>query len=186
MPPPRASILRAMARVAMGKSDGIQGFPGTVQGFLVSLMPLVAFPIAGTILLLQQGGGLAAIGDLFATIAVLLAAPVLSYEFARLWRREAWWLRFATAFNWCQWLLPLLASVLLVVLGVLQHAGLSDRAATGLLVLCLGAYGLWLHWFLARHGLALSVLRAVLLVVGVNLVTALLVLAPRLLVMYRP
>jgi hypothetical protein len=186
MPPPRATILRAMVRVAMGKPDGIQQFPGTVQGFLISLMPLLAFPVAGTILLLQQGGGLPALGDLLATVAVLLAAPVLSYEFARLWHREAWWLRFATAFNWCQWLLPLLASVLLIVLGGLQQVGLPERAATGLLVLGIGAYGLWLHWFLARHGLALSPLRAVVLVVGVNLATALLVLAPRLLVMHRP
>lgn len=186
MPPPRASLLRAIARVAMGKPDGIQQFPGTVQGFLTSLVPLLAFPVAGTILLLQQGGGLAAIAGLLATITVLLAAPVLSYEFARLWRREAYWLRFATAFNWCQWLLPLLAAILLVVLSVLQEGGLSPAAATDLLVLGIGAYGLWVHWFLARHGLALSPLRAIMLVLGVNVATALLVLLPRLLVMQRP
>lgn len=185
MPPPRTNIMRAIARVALGKPDGIPLFPSSVQGFLASLIPLLAFPIAGTILLLQQGAGLSALGDLFATVAVLLAAPVVSYEFSRLWRREALWLRFATAFNWCQWLLPLLAAILLIVLSGLQQAGLSDRAATGLLVLCLGAYGLWLHWFLARHGLSLSPLRAVGLVVGVNLVTALLVLVPELL-MHRP
>ena len=32
-------------------------------------------------------------------------------------------------------------------------------------------YGLWLHWFLARHGLGLSGLRAVVMVLGVNLAT---------------
>ena len=50
-----------------------------------------------------------AIADLLATVAVLLAPPVLSFEFARLWGRQDHWLRFATAFNWCQWLLPVLA-----------------------------------------------------------------------------
>lgn len=186
MPLPRASILRGILRVAMGHPDGIAHFAGTVQGFLVSLVPLLSFPTVGTILLLGNGGGLPAIGNLLATVAVLLAAPVLSFEFARRWQREAYWLRFATAFNWCQWLLPLLASVLLIVLGGLLHVGLSDDGATGILVFSLAAYGLWLHWFLARHGLALSPLRAVLLVVGVNLGTALLVLVPRLLIGQRP
>ena len=47
----------------------------------------------------------------------------------------------------------MLGELLLVVLGTLLHAGLSRHAATGVLVLGLGGYGLWLHWFLARHGL---------------------------------
>jgi hypothetical protein len=184
--PPRASILRGIARVALGKPDGLQQFPATVQGFLISLVPLLAFPLAGTWLLLLNGEGLSAITSLLGTVTVLLAAPVLSFEFARLWHREPYWLRFATAFNWCQWLLPLLACALLIVLAGLVHIGLSQHAATGILLLVMGAYGLWLHWFLARHGLALSPLRAVVLVLGVNLGTALLVLMPRLLVWQRP
>ena len=102
-----------------------------------------------------------------------------------LWRREALWLRFATAFNWCQWLLPLLGIALMLLFGMASAVGLPQHSAGILLVLCLGAYGLWLHWFLARHGLQLSGLRAALLVATVNLGTALLVLAPRLLAMER-
>jgi hypothetical protein len=181
----RASVLRGIVRIARGRPDGLGEFAATRQGFLASLAPLLAFPLVGTFLLLLNGGGLVAIADLLATVAVLLAPPVLSWEFARLWRQQDHWLRFATAFNWCQWLLPLLASVLLVMAGGLVNAGLSQNAATGLLVLCLGAYGLWLHWFLARHGLALSRFHAALLVAGVNLGTAVLVLAPRLLAMQR-
>jgi hypothetical protein len=183
--PLRPSVLRGIVLVASGKSDGIGQFAGTSQGFLASLAPLIAFPLAGTLLLLLNGEGTPAITDLLATVAVLLAPAVLSYELARLWNRQERWLRFATAFNWCQWLLPLLASVLLVVLGMLLRAGLSEHAATVVLVAVLGSYGLWLHWFLARHGLALSPLRAAILVVAVNLGTALLVIAPRLLVLQR-
>lgn len=186
MPPPRPNILRALARVAIGKPDGIAHFPDTVQGFLVSLAPLVSLPVAGTILLLQHGAGWQALSGLLFAITVLLAAPVLSYELARLWRREGYWLRFATAFNWCQWLLPMLAAVLLIVLSGLQQAGLSDHAAMALLILGIGCYGLWLHWFLARHALALSALRAIVLVLVINLVTGALVLVPRLLVWHRP
>jgi hypothetical protein len=174
-----------MVLVARGRAEGIDMFAGTSQGFLASLAPLVAFPLVGTALLLLDGDGTPAITNLLSTIAVLLAPPVLSFELARLWGRQARWLRFATAFNWCQWLLPMLAAVLLLVLGMLSQAGLPENAATVALVLGLGGYALWLHWFLARHGLALSRVRAALLVLGVNFGTALLVLAPRLLALQR-
>ena len=101
-----------MMLVARGRAEGIDQFAGTSQGFLASLAPLIAFPLVGTFLLLLDGDGAPAITDLLATLAVLLAPPVLSFELARLWGRQARWLRFATAFNWCQWLLPMLASVL--------------------------------------------------------------------------
>ena len=185
-PPPRASVLRGIVRIARGRPDGLDQFAATVQGFLASLAPLLAFPLVATMRALAIGGGIPAVADLFTAVALLLAPPVLSWEFARLWRRQDHWLRFATAFNWCQWLLPVLGTVLLMIIAALLDAGLSQSAATGLLVLGLGSYGLWLHWFLARHGLALSRLRAALLVAGVNLGTALLVLLPRLLVLQRP
>jgi hypothetical protein len=185
MATPRPSVLRGIARIALGRADGLAQFTGTSQGFLASLAPLIAFPLVGTLLLLFGGGGLSAIANFLATLAVLLAPPVLSYEFARLWQRQDRWLRFATAFNWCQWVLPVLAAALLVVLGIAMQAGLSEDAATILLIVALTSYGLWLHWFLARHGLALSRFRAALLVVCVNLGTALLVLAPRLLSLQR-
>jgi len=181
----RPNVLRGIVRIARGRADGLDQFAGTQQGFLTSLAPLIAFPLVGTVLMLLNGGGAPAITDLLATVAVLLAPPVLSYELARLWGRQAYWLRFATAFNWCQWLLPMLASVLLMGLGLLLRTGLSEQTATGALVLALGGYALWLHWFLARHGLALSPFRAAILVVVVNLGTALLVLAPRLLALQR-
>jgi hypothetical protein len=181
----RPNVLRGIFRIARGRADGLDQFAGTQQGFLTSLAPLIAFPLVGTVLMLLNGGGAPAITDLLATVAVLLAPPVLSYEMARLWGRQARWLRFATAFNWCQWLLPMLASVLLMGLGLLLRTGLSEQTATGALVLALGGYALWLHWFLARHGLALSPFRAAILVVVVNLGTALLVLAPRLLALQR-
>lgn len=180
-----SSVLRGIIRVARGRADGIGLFAGTQQGFLASLAPLIAFPLVGSFLMVLNGGGAPAITDLLATIAVLLAPPVISFELARLWGQQARWLRFATAFNWCQWLLPMLASVLLMALGLLLRTGLSEHTLTGALVLGLGGYALWLHWFLARHGLALSRFRAALLVVAVNFGTALLVLAPRLLALQR-
>lgn len=182
--PPRAkNILFGIVRVATGRADGIAQFGDTKEAFLTSLAPLLAFPLVGTLLMLGAGEGLAALSDLLATFCALLAPAVLSYEAARLWGRAAAWTRFAVAFNWCQWAIPVLAALLAVLAGMLLTLGVSNEAGVMLVVGGLGAYGLWLHWFLARHGLDLSAGRAALLVVGVNLVTVLLVLAPRLLVL---
>jgi len=182
--PPRAkNILFGIIRVATGRADGIAQFGGTREAFLGSLAPLVAFPLVGTLLMLDAGQGLAALSDLLATLCALLAPAVLSYEVARRWGRAAAWMRFAVAFNWCQWAVPILAALLAVLAEMLLALGVPNDAGVVLVVGGLAGYGLWLHWFLARHGLDLSPGRAAVLVVGVNLVTILLVLAPRLLVL---
>jgi hypothetical protein len=157
-------------------------FGDTSPAFLASLAPLIAFPLVGAGLMVAQGGGLPAVTALLSTFCALLAPPVLSYELARLWRREEQWLRFATAFNWCQWAIPVLAAVLLtLVYPVLANAA-STQTAGIVVIAAIACYALWLHWFLARHGLVISRLRAALLVVLVNLGTVVLVLGPRLLV----
>jgi hypothetical protein len=182
--PPRAkNILFGILRVATGRADGIAQFGDTKEAFLASLAPLLAFPLVGALLMLGEGEGLAAVSDLLATFCALLAPAVLSYEAARYWGRAAAWTRFAVAFNWCQWAIPVLAALLAVLAGMLLALGVPNEAAVVLVVAGLGGYGLWLHWFLARQGLDLSPGRAALLVVGVNFATVLLVLAPRLLVL---
>jgi hypothetical protein len=177
------SIAVGIARLARGRADGLGQFGATREAFLASLAPLVAFPLVGGVLMMLGGGGLNALSDLLATLCALLAPPVLSFEAARLWGREAAWLRYATAFNWCQWVIPVIASLLLVVGGILAGLGLSRELASGGVLFGLVGYGLWLHWFVARHGLGLSGLRAVVMVLGVNLATVVLVLGPRMLVL---
>ncbi len=179
--PARASgVLLGIWQLARGRAEGFAQFGSSREGFLTSLAPLIAFPLVGAGLGLLRGHGGAALGDLLATLCALLAPPVLTHGFARAWRREAAWLRFATAFNWCQWAIPVVATGLLLVLGVLMALGLPDGVAGGMLLAGLIGYGLWLHWFLARHGLDLSGPRAALLVAAVNAGTALLVLTPTL------
>jgi hypothetical protein len=182
-PPRTRSILLGIFRVATGRPDGLAQFGDTPEAFLGSLAPLLAFPLVGTLLMLSQGGGLAALSDLLATVCALLAPAVLSYELARRWGRAALWARFAVAFNWCQWAIPILAVGLVVLAGMLLALGVPSEAGVLLVVAGLAGYGLWLHWFVARHGLGLGAGRAALLVVGVNLGTILLVLGPRLLVL---
>jgi hypothetical protein len=175
------SIVLGVARLARGRADGLSQFGATRESFLASLAPLVAFPLVGGMLMLLGGGGIGALLDLAATLCALVAPPVLSFELARWWQREAAWLRFATAFNWCQWAIPVLGSLLLLIAGLLASIGLPRHAAGGIALLGLVSYVLWLHWFLARHGLGVSRLRAAVLVLGVNLGTVIIVVGPRIL-----
>ena len=97
---------------------------------------------------------------------------MLSHALARRWGREHLWLHYATAYNWCYWAIPVIATVLTTVLG----AGLREG-----LFLALAGYSLWLHWFIARHGLALTRWRATILVALVNGGTLILAFGPILL-----
>jgi hypothetical protein len=178
---PRKSILVGILRIARGRPDGIECFGSSPQAFLSSLAPLVAFPLVGAVLAIFSEGPRRALVGLAMTLCALLTPAVVSYELARIWKRADAWVRFATAFNWCEWILPVLACLIMVPLSVAIGVGMTENVASLVLVGCLGSYGLWLHWFLARKALSLSVSRAVVLVVLVNLGTAVAVVGPRLL-----
>jgi hypothetical protein len=177
----RKGILVGILRIARGRADGIDCFGATAQGFLSSLAPLLAFPLVGAILGAFSEGPRRALTGLAMTLCALLTPAVVSYELARLWKRADAWLRFATAFNWCEWILPVLACLIMVPLSVAISLGLSQEAASKVLLGCLVAYGLWLHWFLAHFALGLSRFRAVALVFLVNLATLATVIGPGLL-----
>jgi len=178
---PRQSVMLGILRVARGRADGIGCFGGTGQSFLASLAPLIAFPLVGASMAFFTEGPRRALTSLAMTICALLTPAVLSFELARFWKRADAWPRFATAFNWCEWTLPVIACLVMVPLSIGISAGLSETAAGLLLVGCLGLYGFWLHWFLARKALSLSGFRAIILVLVVNVGTVLAVLGPRLL-----
>jgi hypothetical protein len=174
---PRFAILRGIARLACGRAEGLAQFGDTRQAFLASLFPLIAFPLLGELLVAMRGD-VPSLTDLLATLCALLAPPVLSFSIARRWGREALWPRFATAFNWCQWAIPAIAFLLLLAVSLLIALGVPNEAAGHLWILSLAGYGVWLHWFLARRALNLSVIRAVVLVVLVNAATVALVVGP--------
>ena len=174
---PRLNVLLGISRLARGRADGLAQFGDTRQAFLASLLPLIAFPLLGEVLVAMRGEA-PSLTDLLATLCALLAPPVLSFSLARLWGREALWPRFATAFNWCQWAIPVIAFVLLLAVSLLIALGVPNEAAGHLWILALAGYGVWLHWFLARRALDLSVFRAVALVVLVNAATVAMVIGP--------
>ncbi len=179
--PKRRRVLVGVLRIARGRADGIACFDGSSQSFLTSLAPLLAFPLVGAGMTILTEGPRRALTGLAMTICALLAPSVFSFELARLWKRTDRWGQFATAFNWCEWILPVVACLMMVPLSVAISSGLSEKAAGYLLVVCLSLYGLWLHWFLARTAFSLSVFRAIVMVVLVNAGTAAVVIGPGLL-----
>lgn len=179
------SILRGIARIARFRADGLASFADTTQALTNSLAPLIAFPLVGAILEIGQGHALIAVSDLLASLVALLAPLVISEKLARLWGVRSAWLRYGVASNWAQWAIPmaLLALLLTVVLvgqsGVMVTAQMVFAGVVGVVL-----YGLALHWFLARCGLGLSRLKALLMVLACDLTTIALVLGPRLLALH--
>lgn len=174
-------ILRGMGLLARGRAEGLNCFRDTPQAFLFSLTPGLGILLGAIIEGFAEGTGLRVVSEIPSTLCVLLAPAVLSYEVARFWGREAFWNRYIVAFNWCQWVLPMIAFVLIAALTLAEAAGVAGQGGIRILLVGLAGYAVWLNWFLARHGLALGVWRAVGLVVTVNLGTIAIVFGPVLL-----
>ena len=176
-----AGIVIGILRLATGRADGAARFAGTVQAYLSSLSPLIAFLLVGTVLRLLQEAAVPVLRDVLAAAIALLAPAVLSHAIVSAWKREEGWLRYAVAYNWCQWaLLPALL-LILVGMGMAVAAGLGHAAAGRTALLLLAGYALWLHWIVSRATLGLQPGRAALLVLLVNCGTAALVFGPTIL-----
>lgn len=168
------SVARALWRLGRGHADGLDGFNATVAGFLASLLPLLLLA-----LLMAASGAPDAARGLAGAVVGLLAPPVLSHALATRWGREREWLRYAVAVNWCQWALPMLFAVLLLLAQLVTGGGDEAALAVRVAVLGLVAYWLWLNWFIARHALSIRAGRAALLVFLVSLGSGALVLLPQ-------
>ncbi len=180
--PAKPSVFAGFLRLLRGDAAGIMQFGHTPRAFLLSLVPLIALPLVVAIATLASGAFLRGISDLAAAVCVLLLPPVISHVLAKRWNREAPWLRFATAFNWCHFglsvlcmallCMALLCMALLIGLGIVFGSAGAAPGSGGVVavvaLICLGiiGYGLWLHWFVARWGLGVSGGRAALVVVA--------------------
>lgn len=174
-------IYKAVALVATGRAEGLDYFGDSPARFLASLASLALWPAIGIAALATGAGGAAMAPDVMAAVCAVLAPPVISYELAARWDRAARWPLYATGFNWCQWALPVVGLILITIISGVSGNGFASANAAVLLLALFSAYGLWLHWFIARHGLMVSRLRAACLVVVVNAGTMMLMALPHLL-----
>ncbi|HEX3347100.1 MAG TPA: hypothetical protein VHS58_03240 [Acetobacteraceae bacterium] len=173
------SVLRGLTRLALLRADGIAEFGGTTQAFLNSLAPLSAFALVAGFLGVAGGEAQDALTELLITAVALLTPPVLSHALALRWGRTGAWTRYATAFNWCHWLVLFAFAVFVLIgTGMLVGAGVPAQAALIVAELAWVAYGLSLHWLLARRGLGIGRWRTAVLLVLVEFGTGLLVVVP--------
>jgi hypothetical protein len=179
MPPSsRWNVAIGILLVARGRPEGLRYFDDTRQAVLSSLAPIVALLLVVTVWSLLVGAGLALLGVVLIVLVGLLAPLVLSYQVAQRWGRADEWYRFAVAFCWCHWAAPMVMVMLLFASSLLIAGGVSPELASGAGQIALFLYVLWLSWFLARHALSLSRVRAALLVVLVNAGTFVMVMVP--------
>ena len=178
---PKRGVIRGIVQLARFRPAGFAEFTATPQGFLNSLAPVIALALVGVVLILWRFGLSAALGNLAVLAVALLAPQVISAYVAGLWQRDHEWLRYAVAFNWCQWAVPVVVLIVLLGVGILRVIGLPEQGAFAVARLGIGGYAIALYWFLARHGLGLSRAKATLFVIVVNLGTVILLVVPGLL-----
>jgi hypothetical protein len=177
---PANVLLAGIARLAVFDRSGFAAIGKTKQAFLSSLSPLLAFLLVGTAFEAATTGAANAYGlqDGLQTLCILLGQPVVSNLFARLAGRQEEWLRYATAMNWCQLVLPLVVVVFAAVAWVAGMAGLAARPIAYGLFTAVLLYAVVLNWFLIWRGLNLSKLRAVLFLLAVTATLAFMLTLP--------
>jgi hypothetical protein len=173
-------VLRGVLLLATGQAAGIAEFGASTDALLASLAPLIAFPLVLSLLVGLQGQPGAALVSFLAQISGFLAVSVLTQGFAAWARRDALWVRTATALNWSFWLIVPLVLVADGVRAMLVAAGAPPRTAFNILMAALGVYLFWYHWFTVRQGLKVKFMAAAGIVLVTNLVVGLLSIGPAL------
>jgi hypothetical protein len=177
-PRPMRSVLLGIAALARFRSVGFDHFGDTPQAFFNSLAPLLAFPLVGGLMLLLEGAPLPAFTGFLRTLVAVLSPAVLSHALASLWQREALWLRYAVAINWCQFAMTVLIIAVLALAVAVSEGTAEWQLIVAGAMMAVVLYWLALCWFMAWRGLRLSALRAAGFVIWLNFGTAALVVAP--------
>ena len=165
-------VVQGLLLIARGRREGLDCFGSTPDAFLSALSPWLAFLLVGALLMLLRQPSQAAATLFLLSFCALLLPPVLSHALARFWQRSTFWLRYATAAVWCEWLVIFAYAGALVVVMVMLELGVPSDYAGIIFIGLVACYWLWLHWFLAWRGLAVSGLRAAVLVGVLVLATA--------------
>ena len=160
-------ILRGLWRLAKCERAGIGEFGNELDHFYASLAPLIGIPLAGALVTALNGAWQPALVGFLSRLVAVLLLPVAVYEFSRLFGREKFWLRTATALNWSFWMLfpALIASAFIGA--ILAQFGLAMGLAELLTLALMALYLLWYRLFALSAGLGVGYVQAgVILVVS--------------------
>jgi len=175
------NTLIGIFELAIGRASGFGRFTVSPRSFRFSLAVLLCVPAVMTLMLMARHGLGAGLTIFLAIVCALLTPAAVTHLLARLWDRDAWWLRFAIGFNYARIALTAVYAILLILAAVLLSAGQPNKAVAGLIQTVMVLYTLWLDWFLLRQGLQVSGVRAAVGVMVINFATGVLVFGPILL-----
>ena len=167
-------VVQGLLLIARGRREGLDCFGATPDAFLAALSPWLAFLLVGLLMIILRAPSAVGVSLILLLLCTLLLPYVLSHLMARFWERSAFWLRYATATVWCEWLVIVAYAASLLVVALLLKLGVPAPLAGITFVGLIACYWLWLHWFLAWRGLALGWWRAAILVALVVISTGVL------------
>ena len=153
-------VLPALGRLMRGDRSAVMAFAGTPNAVLRSLVPLSALPVVSALGPMSSGQLARGLAAACAGICSLLLPLIVTHLLARWWKVEPYWMRYATASNWCRLALAVISVVALV--GGIGLLGIPtpDNPLPFLPMVATAFYGLWLHWFVAKHALRIGGLKA--------------------------
>ena len=163
--------------LAVGRPQGFKDFGNSVDSYLSSLAPLVAFDLVSNALLAVSGKVHVAALVFLVTLCVMLAPAVVSNPMCRRWGAAEYWPRYVNILNWAQMLMFLVLGVAGVIARVGIGAGAPAVALEKGLQLATVCYAVWFQWFVARGVLRMARWRTVLLLMAYALVNILIVAA---------
>ena len=158
-------VIAGILLLARFRAEGFAAFGTTTLAFMNSLAPMLAITLVTSLRPLLAGNARQLGLHVMTSLIALLGPAVL-------------WLRYIGAFNWCQSVITLVTVVLILLLA----AGGNPAEGMGGLVAAIAAvliYWIAVCWFMARHGLEIGRLKAVLAVIVINVGTGLLMLGPQ-------
>jgi hypothetical protein len=169
--------------LAIGRRQGFDDFGNTVDAYLSSLAPLVAFDLVSNALLAASGKLHVAALVFLVTLCVMLAPAAVSHPICRWWGAAEYWPRYANILNWAQMLMFLVLGIAGVIARLSVEAGAPAVVAEKGLQLGTLCYAVWFQWFVARGVLQMARWRTALLLlayaaVNILIVAALLLTSP--------
>jgi hypothetical protein len=172
--PPRPGL--GLIRLAVFNPKYLDCFGAGRESFLASLAPLVALPIVAGALTCLGGKVTEGVSFALSSICSVLAPPVIADLFCTLWNRGPQWARFSTVMNWAHWLF---IGQTILMLGFAEAVAQSGMEFFGTIILIgFVAYLFAINLFIARTALAISMGRAIVLILVTGIGTAVLTLGP--------
>jgi hypothetical protein len=178
---PQGNIVRGLLRLARGDAGGMREFGNTTDAFSASLAPLIAFPLVSALLFGLTGQWLLAAIMLASRLCGVLLQPVIIEFVARKRGSATTWLITSTALNWSIWLLIPLTLIGGLIASGLISLGVDGRYAVAGSLCASYLYLLWIQCVTVRFGLRLTWVRAVPIVLGMNVLILAICLEPFLL-----